>query len=156
MAAKTGSVDHGRDEDRSAAVVCGLDGSDASRSAARVARLLSERLGLRVVLVSVATPVAQPGVSAAPRGQERLADEERRDAERLLRDVAAESGASDAELRVEFGSAAECLLRVAEEEGAAFVVLGSRGRGRVKAALLGSVSGDVAARASCPVVLVPH
>jgi nucleotide-binding universal stress UspA family protein len=151
-----GSVEQGVGEERPAAVVCGLDGSDASRSAARVARLLSERLGLRVVLVSVTAPVERPGVSAAPRGQERLAETERREAEGLLRAAAAESGAADAELRVEFGSAAECLLRVAEEEAAAFLVLGSRGRGRMKAALLGSVSSDVAARAACPVVLVPH
>jgi nucleotide-binding universal stress UspA family protein len=153
VATKTGSVEH---EDRSAAVVCGLDGSDASRSAARVAHVLSEQLGLRLVLVSVVASAAQKGVSAAPGGQERLADEERREAEELLREVAAEAGAGDAELRVEFGSAADALLRVAEEESAAFVVLGSRGRGRVKAALLGSVSQDVAARAVCPVVLVPH
>lgn len=36
------------------------------------------------------------------------------------------------------------------------LVLGSRGRGRVKAALLGSVSGAVMRSAHCPVVVVPR
>lgn len=148
----------GRNDDRagSDAVVCGLDGSAEAHSAARVAKLLADRLDLRLVLVCVAAPVTQPGVSAARHGQERLADDERREAERLLGEAAAEIEAPDAELRVEFGSAADGILRVAEAEEAAFVVVGTRGRGGVKAALLGSVSRSVAARARCPVVLVPH
>ena len=136
-------------------VVCGLDGSAAAHAAARVAKMLADCLDLRLVLVCVAAPVTQPGVSAAPHGQERLADEERQEAERLLREAAAEIGAPSAELRLEFGSAAGCILHVAKEEHAAFVVVGTRGRGGVKAALLGSVSRSVASGAHCPVVLVP-
>ncbi len=136
-------------------VISCIDGSDESRSAARIAALLQDRLSLRLILLSVASKVTQPGVSAAPRGQERLAEEERRAAEELLRDVAADIGATDAELRVEYGAAADRVLEVCEAEGAAFVVIGSRGRGRMKAAVLGSVSHDVAARAPCPVIVVP-
>jgi nucleotide-binding universal stress UspA family protein len=94
-------------------------------------------------------------VSAAPAGQERLVEEERRAGEQLLGEVAANVGATTAEHRVEYGPPAARVLEVCEAEGAAFVVLGSRGRGRVKAAVLGSVSHEVAARSPCPVVVVP-
>jgi nucleotide-binding universal stress UspA family protein len=135
-------------------LVC-IDGSDESRAAARVAVLLHERLAIPLVLLFVASKVTQPGVSAAPHGQERLMEEERRSGEELLREVATNLGATDVELRVEYGSPAARVLEVCEAEGASFVVLGTRGRGRVKAAVLGSVSHEVAARSRCPVVVVP-
>jgi nucleotide-binding universal stress UspA family protein len=141
-------------EGRTGPVISCIDGSDESRSAARLAAFLHDRLGFPLILLFVASEVTQPGVSAAPRGQERLAEEERRAAEELLREVAADVGATDADLRVEYGAAADRVLEVCEAEGAAFVVLGSRGRGRMKAAVLGSVSRDVAARAPCPVIVV--
>lgn len=142
-------------EGRDGPVLCGVDGSDESRSAAALAAFLAGRLGLRLILMSVVGTVAQPGVSAAPAGQERLAAEERREAEEVLGRVAADVGAPDAEHRVEFGAAAGRILAVCETEGASLVVLGTRGRGRMKAAMLGSVSREVAARAPCPVLVVP-
>jgi nucleotide-binding universal stress UspA family protein len=136
-------------------ILCALDHSDVSHAAARVAARLSEELGLRLVFVAVAAPVTAPGVSAAPYGQERLAEQERADAEELLAQVADEVGASGVERRVEFGSAASCILETAEQEEASYLVLGTRGRSGVRAALLGSVSREVASHARCPVVLVP-
>ena len=53
------------------------------------------------------------------------------------------------------GSAGAAILEAAEEEGATLLVVGARGRGRARAALLGSVSREVAAGAACPVVIVP-
>ncbi|MGH3020664.1 MAG: universal stress protein [Gaiellaceae bacterium] len=69
---------------------------------------------------------------------------------RRLGRVAAEVGSPDAEHRVEFGAAAGRILAVSETEGASLVVLGTRGRGRMKAAMLGSVSREVAAPRSLP------
>jgi nucleotide-binding universal stress UspA family protein len=145
-----------RDEGRRAvSVLCGLDGSVESHAAARVAKELADGLALRLVLLSVAAPVTEPGVSTAPRGQERLAEEERQQAEKILHDAAREIGAPDAELRVELGHAAKCILRAADEENVGYIVLGTHGRTGVKAALLGSISRDVASQAEVPVVLVP-
>jgi len=141
--------------DRGGPVVCCVDGSDGSRSAAALAASLADRLGLRLILLSVVGTVTQPGVSAAPGGQDRLAAAERREAEEVLGEVAAAAGAPQAEHRVEFGAAASRILSVCETEGASLVVLGTRGRGRVKSAVLGSVSHEVAARASCPILVVP-
>ncbi len=56
--------------------------------------------------------------------------------------------------RVERGSPATELARVAEEESARLVVVGSRGRGEIKSALLGSVSDSLERLAPCPVVVV--
>lgn len=47
------------------------------------------------------------------------------------------------------------LLRACLSDGASLAVVGSRGRGPTRAALLGSVSSELARTAPCPVVIVP-
>jgi nucleotide-binding universal stress UspA family protein len=138
-------------------IVCGVDDSDQARHAARVAGALAERLGLDLVLAHVASAVTQPGVGAAVGGQERLAQSEREESEALLERIAVESGLpGSSRHRVEFGDPAGRLLEICSEDGVEVVVLGSRGRGKVRRALLGTVSAEVAAKASCLVVIVPH
>jgi nucleotide-binding universal stress UspA family protein len=46
-------------------------------------------------------------------------------------------------------------METVDREGPALLVVGSRGRGALRAAVLGSVSGELAAGARCPVVIVP-
>jgi len=58
------------------------------------------------------------------------------------------------EQRVEVGDAGAVLCHLAEELGADVVVVGSRGHGRIRRALLGSVSTHVANNAPCPVLIV--
>jgi nucleotide-binding universal stress UspA family protein len=140
----------------SAGIVCCVDGSAESHDAVRVARALADRLGLELVLLNVAPSPAQPGVSAARHGRERLIEEERADAEQLLAEAARAVGLPETvERRIEFGDAAQRVLAVCEEERAEMVVLGSRGRGGLQRALLGSVSADIAGKAPCLVVVVP-
>lgn len=136
-------------------IVCSVDDSDAAESVVRVAQKLATALEARLVLLHVAPPTTAPGVSAAPAGQKRLHEEETNDARRLLETIASRTGASDASLRTAIGSAADRIVEICEEEKAAFVVLGSRGRGDLRSAVLGSVSNRVASRAPCPVVIVP-
>jgi nucleotide-binding universal stress UspA family protein len=138
------------------AVLCAIDGSKESLVAAQVGKNLAEWARLRLVLVSVEAPVTAPGVSAAAYGQERLAEQERREADEFLHAAAEEIGVADAKLRVELGPTASCILGAAEDERAEFIVMGTRGRSGVRAVLLGSASMDVATQATCPVVLVPH
>ena len=52
------------------------------------------------------------------------------------------------------GPPAQAILRVAHEDGYGMIVMGSRGRGQIAGALLGSVSHTVAQRAHCPVLIV--
>jgi nucleotide-binding universal stress UspA family protein len=137
------------------AVVCAIDQSDTTDDVVRVAHALATTLRGRLVLVHVAPSTEAPGVSAAPAGQERLREEELADARELLRGVAVRLDAGDAEQRAELGSPADRIVAIADEENAALLVIGSRGRGDMKSALLGSVSHGVLSKATCPVVIVP-
>jgi universal stress protein A len=56
------------------------------------------------------------------------------------------------ERRLEDGGAVETILRVAQEEGADLIVLGTHGRGALGKLLLGSVAEQIVRRASCPVL----
>jgi nucleotide-binding universal stress UspA family protein len=137
-------------------VLCGVDWRDESRIAVQVARRLSESLGARLVLVHVAPTPTMPTVSVVPGGQAALAFREERDAEELLTEVAAsERLGGDVERRVTFGDPAEQLAALAADERAELIVVSSRGRRGLRAALLGSVSSELAACAPCPVVVVP-
>ena len=58
------------------------------------------------------------------------------------------------ERRVEIGDAGQTLCRFAHEVTADVIVVGSRGRGTIKRALLGSVSSYVVHNAPCPVLVI--
>ncbi|HEX2504087.1 MAG TPA: universal stress protein, partial [Miltoncostaeaceae bacterium] len=76
-------------------------------------------------------------------------------AERLaaLRD---EAGAEHAEVRLlPPGPAADALMAAAAAEGAALLVVGSRGHSALRSGLLGSVTRALAARSPIPLVVVP-
>ena len=53
------------------------------------------------------------------------------------------------------GDPAESILDASRSEGADMIVLGSRARTNLRRLILGSVSSEVARRASCEVVVVP-
>jgi nucleotide-binding universal stress UspA family protein len=52
------------------------------------------------------------------------------------------------------GDPASCIIDAAQAEGAAQIVLGSHGRGRIGRAIAGSVSAAVREQAACPVAVV--
>ena len=144
-------------------IVCGVDGSADSRAALKVAAQFAERLGSRLVLAHVAEPVHVAYAAGYPLGgfsgsmtAAHEAESEEEAAARLLEGVAADAGLSDAERRVTIGDPAEQLADLAEKEDADLIVVGSRGRGAVKAVFLGSVSHSLIGVARCPVLIVPH
>lgn len=134
-------------------IICGVDGSEASHSAAQVAVRLAATLEMRLVLAHVTEER-----STFPYGDIWLRELQRRDAleagQRLLESVAAELPGATPELRVTFGTPIEALRALCGEESAELLVVGSRGRSRLAAAVLGSVSARLASTADCPVVVV--
>jgi nucleotide-binding universal stress UspA family protein len=138
-----------------APVLCGVDDSDSSRVAVRVAAVLADRLAAPLALVHVLRPgpVASPVAAyhlAAARSAMVAAGED------LLDRVAQRADVAGARRQVvEALHPSRGLLAAARQEGARLLVVGSRGRGPLASALLGSVSEPVARQSHCPVVTVP-
>jgi nucleotide-binding universal stress UspA family protein len=65
-----------------------------------------------------------------------------------------EAGGTVKEAHLRLGRADEEIVDVAHEVGAGFIVMGSRGRGRMRRALMGSASDSVVRHAHCPVTIV--
>lgn len=69
-------------------------------------------------------------------------------------EAAAAALGDSVQTRVIEGSPGPAICALADETSAAAIVMGSRGRGGLKRAFLGSVSDHVARNANCPVVIV--
>ena len=143
-------------------IICGVDGSSDSQAALKVAEQFADRLGSNLILSHVAEPAYVPYAAAYPFGGTagamavaEEAESEEEDSERLLERVAVAAGLEDAERRVAIGHPAERLAELADDENAELVVVGSRGRGALKSAILGSVSYSLVGIAGCPVLIVP-
>jgi nucleotide-binding universal stress UspA family protein len=140
-------------------ILCGVDDSAHAEQGAVAAAIAAERLGRELVLVHVLPPglaavrVGGDGAEVAPTTLEEVA---RRDGWALLAAIAGRIGVP-ARLVAEpcTGTIASTLSELARREGAACVMLGSRGRGPLRSALLGSVSAGAAVQSPCPVVVVP-
>ena len=120
-------------------IICGVDGSESAKGAARVARELSAQLGTRLVFVRVVDRASsEREISVAAARLQQLAE-------------CAPDLDCGAQWLVEVGHPADRLVAVAEKEAASLIVVGSTGP---RSSLLGSISADVSRRAPCPVVVV--
>jgi nucleotide-binding universal stress UspA family protein len=139
----------------SAPVVVGVDGSDSSLAAVRVAVREAAVRGrsLRVVHAFVWPLVAASTTGLRP---EPLDTSMRQSGEELVRDAVAEAAKADPEVPVSghlvTGGAGAIL--VGESRDAALVVTGDRGLGGFAGLLLGSIAIQVAAHGECPVLVV--
>jgi nucleotide-binding universal stress UspA family protein len=130
-----------------ATIVCAFDDSPGAVEALRVANALSAGFGVRLVLAHAAS-----GFSNAAESLSTV--QALQGGTRLLKRTAREHKLA-AEQRVEVGEPAEVLSRIAAEEGATVIVVGSRRQGRRRPKLRSVLAEDLAATASCPVVVVP-
>jgi nucleotide-binding universal stress UspA family protein len=117
-------------------ILCAVDDSEAVRGVLDTARSLAESLQTSLVVIHVDGDGSDDADELVGRVRERLGD-------------------ADADVRVAAGAPAEAIRAAADAEDAEMLVVGSRGRGNLRSAVLGSVSHDLTAHATRPVVVVP-
>jgi nucleotide-binding universal stress UspA family protein len=133
-------------------ILLATDGSTEAELAATTAVDLAKSTNSELHVVHVGeflpTLLAQTEVEPAEleREAQKLLDEQVRRLE--------EAGGTVKEAHLRLGRADEEIVDLAYEVGAGFIVMGSRGHGRLRRALLGSVSDSVVRHAHCPVTIV--
>lgn len=137
-------------------ILVAVDGSQASLSAVRhVMQLLREGLRADIVLASVQEPtyvyemVLPPSAEVLERLSGAVGERALAGAEALL----TEAGVAYTR-EIGSGEAAPALVEIARRHGCAKIVMGARGLGAVRGALLGSVSQGVLQKAEVPVTIV--
>jgi nucleotide-binding universal stress UspA family protein len=133
-------------------ILLATDGSREAELAATTAADLANATNSELHVVHVGellpTLLAQTEVEPAQLEREarKLLDEQVRRLE--------EAGGTITEAHLRLGRADEEIVDLAHDMGAGFIVMGSRGRGRIRRALMGSVSDSVVRHAHCPVTIV--
>ena len=149
-------------------ILLATDGSSEAELATRTAVDLSQRTDseLHVIHVSDVHPTALLYPEATdPEGVEMpdpiLVEDFERRSEQRGREVLDEevervrsAGGTVAQAHLMMGGAAREIVHLAEDLGADLIVMGSRGRGGIRRALMGSVSDSVIRHAHCPVLVV--
>jgi nucleotide-binding universal stress UspA family protein len=135
-------------------ILIATDGSPSAEEAVEVGLELAKEQGADVTFVHVTDPdEMRAGRSAS---HPLTHTEEVDDSEVVLKaaaQTADEAGVSYALERVS-GNTAESIVALADEKDADLIVVGSRGRGSVATALLGSISHAVLRHANRPVLVV--
>jgi nucleotide-binding universal stress UspA family protein len=147
-------------------VLIAYDGSEGAKAAiARAGEALGAREAIVVSVWQSIASTASAGLVALPAGVAHQAyDQLDREAEQHAQSMADEGAALAREAGFEAAARAELcgvntwstLTRLAEDEQATTVVVGSRGRSGLRSAVLGSVSSGVVQHAPCPVLVVRH
>jgi nucleotide-binding universal stress UspA family protein len=131
-------------------ILLATDGSKdaelASRTAADLAQSTSSELHVLYVGEAANPYVEEVGLAGDDRQARTVLDAE---AEKV-RAV----GGTVAQAHLRMGKAGHEIVALAEEIGAGLIVIGSRGRGGIRRALMGSVSDSVVRHAHCPVLVV--
>ena len=120
-------------------IVCGVDRSPHARAAARLAGVLARRLGLPVELVHVVDSESQPPSSGGMAAMHAVLQEDL--------DLAGTA------VVLKTGAVSTVLAEAARD--ASLLVIGTRGEGALRQALLGSVSARLTRDPPTPVVAVP-
>jgi nucleotide-binding universal stress UspA family protein len=133
-------------------ILLATDGSSeaelAATTAADLAKSTSSELHVVYVGQVLPPPLTQTEIETArlDREDQALLDQQVRKIE--------EAGAAVAEAHRRAGHEDAEVVALAEDIGAGLIVMGSRGQGGVRRALMGSVSDSVVRHAHCPVLVV--
>jgi nucleotide-binding universal stress UspA family protein len=135
-------------------ILVAVDGSDHALDAVRVAAHLASALSAKLTLM---TAYHAPSEALGEPNYSHALGEALGAAQRILddaRNVARNSGGPEPQVEWLAGPPAETIVETARAGDYDLVVVGTLGRGRLGAALLGSVSSTVAAHAGRPVLVV--
>jgi nucleotide-binding universal stress UspA family protein len=138
-------------------ILLATDGSEEAQLAATTAADLAEKTNSELHVVTVGAGLPLYDLPEHPAEFEDVLRENRREAKEVLEQQAKsieESGGTVKETHLREGRAEEEIVELAEDIGAGLIVMGSRGRGRLRRALMGSVSDAVVRHAHCPVTIV--
>lgn len=144
-------------------VLLATDGSEEAALAAQTASELAGKMACELHVVHVAIPSSHPvfyegyyeGFDVQEHLQEEQQELDRRAQGRLdaqVRKIEA-AGGSVVQAHLQIGRPHEEIVTLAGELGAGLIVMGSRGLGGIRRALLGSVSDSVVRHAHCPVLV---
>lgn len=142
------------------AVLC-TDGSDLATQALAIGWSVVRPVD-RVIAVTVIEDLdpmlvfdagGHAGSTLTPDELASMQDNARAEGEAVVRAAVDRLGIDGVETRVLEGQPGRSVCELAKEASASVMVLGTRGRGRLKRALLGSVADYVIRNAPCPVVV---
>ena len=136
-------------------VLLAADGSECTRKAAAFLMTHTAMLEGGELLLLHVQPVLPPRVEGFV-GHQTMEDYHREEAAKVLEPLAAFVRRHEVPMRTRWlvGRPAQEIVKVARQEGAHLVVMGTHGYGMVGRALLGSVAQDVVTRSDVPVLLV--
>ena len=141
-----------------APILLATDGSLQAEQATKAAIELANATGSELHLVHVGVVPNCLGNGPGTIGYDGLLYEQiEREAREELRKLTWQTkvaGGTVVATHLRLGGVAEEIIGLAEEIGAGVIVMGSRGRGRLRRFLSGSVSGSVVRRALCSVLVV--
>lgn len=138
-----------------AKILAATDGSPQAHQAVRLAVDLSSREGTELHLIHVGELAAM--YHPEMRGYAYRHEASEKEARRLLEgelERLRSTGVNVAQAHLRMGRADVEIIDLAEELGVDVIVIGSRGLGGIRRALVGSVSDSVMHHAHCPVLVV--
>ena len=138
-------------------ILVATDGSPEARRAERLAAELAAERHARLLLVCVADTRWTHGPDEVAYSELQLRAKLREKVDRYLAEASGRvpAGTPAERSRLE-GEPATEILKAASEWGADLLVMGTRGRGRLRGLLLGSTAQEVLHGAKCPVLVVAH
>ena len=140
-------------------ILLATDGSEEATLAAQTAVDIADKTNSELYVVYVGwldydyLSSVIPGFEGMQQIQENLEQEARKVLDAEVERVKA-VGARVVEAHLSMGSPDAEIIKLAEEIGAGLIVMGSRGLGGIRRALIGSVSDSVVRHAHCPVLVV--
>ena len=136
-------------------VLVPVDGSDNSLRALDAALLLSEKIGAEVTAIHVMEDIPILHIQSEKLLRE-LVDAYKKETQQILSkcsDIATRKGLSITTKLLQ-GNVGSTILDFCEREKYDVIIMGSRGMGKFKELVLGSVSNKVVHHSSCPVMII--